>query len=104
MTVTTCFHLKAIIGNQVEGEIVKEDFDVGYLKESNAIIVQKVEGICEHWCTLQKGSSTVVWCDGLAMQQSRANHKRQALDSDSDDKCPAKKTKKEERDSSAMKI
>ena len=91
--------MKALIGNQVGGEITNGDFDVGYLQGSNAIIMRNVEDIRKLWSTLQKGSNMVVWCDGLAMQQSKAARKWQSLDSDSDDECPAKKTKKEERDS-----
>ena len=36
-TVTTCSHLKALIRKQVGEEIIKGDFDVGYLQGSNVI-------------------------------------------------------------------
>ena len=103
-TVTTCSHLKALIRKQVGGEINKNDFDVGYLQGNNAVIMRNEEDIREVLCSLQKGSNTVIWCDGLVTEQSKTSRKRQSLDSDSDDEeRPTKKTKKEENDSAVRK-
>ena len=82
-TVTTCSHLKALIRNQVGEEIIKGDFDVGYLQGNNVITMRNKEDIQELWCNLQKGSNTIIWCDGLLVQQSKTTHKRPSLDSDS---------------------
>ena len=44
------------------------------------------EDIMEHWSNLIKGSNTVIWCDGLVVQQSKdttaSGRKRPSLDSD----------------------
>ena len=51
-----------------------------------------------------KGSNTVIWCDGLLVQQSTASRKRPSLDSDSDDEDrPKKKKKKDEKESAVKK-
>ena len=102
-TVTTCSHLKALIRKQVGGEIVEDDFDVGYLQGSNAIVMRNEEDIHELFSSLLKGSNTIIWCDGLVTHQTSTVRKR-PLDSDSDDEeRPTKKTKKEEKDSAVKK-
>lgn len=79
--VTACFHLKALVRKQVGGEIIKDDFDVGYLQGNNVIIMRNEEDILELLSNLQKGSNTVIWCDGLLIQQSKTTRKRPSLDS-----------------------
>ena len=103
--VTTCSHLKALIRKQVGEEIIKGDFDVGYLQGNNVITMRNKEDIQELWYNLQRGSNIVIWCDGLLVQQSKTTHKRPSLDSDSDDEAQpsTKKTKKEEKDSAVKK-
>ena len=101
---TACSDLKALIRNQVGGEVIKDDFDVGYLQGNNVITMRNKENILELWSNLQRGTNTVVWCDGLLVQQNKTSRKRPSLDSDSDDEeCPTKKTKKEEKDSAVKK-
>ena len=52
--------------------------------------------IQELWCNLVQ---TLIWCDGLLLQQSKSTRKRPSLDSDSDDEAQhsTKKTKKGEK-------
>ena len=103
-TVSTCSLLKALIRKQVGGEIIKDDFDVGYLQGNNVITMRNKEDIMELWSNLIRGSNTVIWCDGLLVQQSKGNRKRPSVDSESDDEeHPIKKTKKDERDSAVKK-
>ena len=62
----------ALIRKQVGEEIIEGDFDVGYLQGNNVITMRNKEDIQELWCNLQKGSNTVIWCDGLLVQQSKS--------------------------------
>ena len=102
--VTTCSALKALIRKQVGGEIIKEDFDVGYLQGNTVIIMRNEDDILELLSNLERGSNTVIWCDGLLIQRSKTTRKRPSLDSDSDDEeCSTKKTKKEEKESAVKK-
>ena len=51
---------------------------------------------------MQRGSNTVIWCDGLLVQQSKTTHKQPSLDSD-EAQHSTKKAKKEEKDSAVKK-
>ena len=103
--VTSCSHLKDLIRKQLGEEIIKTDFDVGYLQGSNVIIMRNQTDVLELWSNLQKGFNTVMWCDGLFVKQSKTSTSRKrSMDSDSDDEeHSTKKTKKEEKDSAVKK-
>ena len=62
--VTTCCLLK------VEKEINYMDFDVGYLQGNTVISMRNKEDRKELWSNLLKGSSTVLWCDGLLIKMA----------------------------------
>ena len=75
--VCTVSHLKDVIKTQLQGD-VHGHFDVGYLQGSNHVTFRSACDIKEVWTDALKGSSVVLWCDGLRTEQTNplASRKR----------------------------
>ena len=78
----TCQGLKSLIKAQL-GEVLREDFDIGYLQNTTVISIRNKEDLDEVWDQIKNGKNITLWCDGLKTTLS-TSRKRQ-LDEDSDD-------------------
>ena len=63
--ISTCSQLRALIRDQLTTDITQGSFDVGYLQNNMVISVRNGEDLAEIWATLHKGTSIMLWCDGL---------------------------------------
>ena len=64
----SCDDLKALIRNQISGNIITDDFDVGFLDGSNTIRICTKEDLAEVRSELLKQRKVTLWCDGLEIQ------------------------------------
>ena len=60
--------LTAEIRGQLRGDIVSNDFDVGYISGNSIISIRNPDDLAEIWPDIKKGSETVLWCYGLKMK------------------------------------
>ena len=78
-----CSQLRALIRNQLSTDVTKGSFDIGYLQNNTVISVRNGEDLTEIWANLHKGTSVMLWCDGLkqsaAESASASKRKRQVL-------------------------
>ena len=83
--VCTRDQLKQVISTQLAGDIAG-DFDVGYYQNSIVVSIRSPQDIQEIWNDIRKGSSVVLWCDGLSERAvvTKAK-KRVSWDVDSDE-------------------
>ena len=76
--------LAELIKTQLKGDIIAQDFDVGYVSGSNLISLRNKEDVSEIWAGANRGQNIVLWCDGLkpgGTTQTSAGVKRKASDS-----------------------
>lgn len=114
--VDTCYHLKSLIRAQLQEDIRKGDFDVGYIQNSSVVTLRSPEDMQEVWSSLSKGTKVTLWCDGLrgsasSSKSSRKRGKQQKQDDSEDEDSDAepssksrKKTKNEEKDQEIQKL
>ena len=76
----TCQEVKFLIRAQLHGDIIKDDFDVGYLQGSTVISLRSAEDLKEVWESVKSGKNITMWCDGL-----KSTKAKRTLDLDSDD-------------------
>ena len=98
--ISTCHELKFLIRAQLQEDMIKEDFDVGYLQNSTVISIRSTDDLLEVWENIRRGKNITLWCDGM----KSASGKR-LLDADSDNESevgrrvkPAKRKKHEEKE------
>ena len=77
--ISTCHELKFLIRAQLQEDMIKEDFDVGYLQNSTVISIRSTDDLLEVWENIRRGKNITLWCDGM----KSASGKR-LLDADSD--------------------
>ena len=90
--ISTCSQLRALIRDQLTTDITQGSFDVGYL-QNMVISVRNGEDLAEIWATLHKGTSVMLWCDGLrqsaaeSASTSSRNKRKLQVSPDSDLEC-----------------
>ena len=88
--ISTVFSLSQLMRTQLKGNIIEEDFDVGYISGNNLISFRNREDVSDIWAVASKGGNIVVWCDGLkssagagknrkATDHNQRNHKMQVI-------------------------
>ena len=60
--VDTCYHLKSLIKAQLQEDIHKGDFDVGYIQNPSVVTLKSPEDMQEVWSSLSKGTKVTLWC------------------------------------------
>ena len=63
--VSSISRLVELIRAQLKGDIIAEDFDVGYVSGNNLISLRNKEDVSEIWTSANRGQTIVLWCDGL---------------------------------------
>ena len=64
VSVTDINQLRALIRKQLLGEIIKGDFDIGYMKNTTVVTIRSNEDWTEILYSLRGGSSIMLWCNG----------------------------------------
>ena len=108
--ISTCSQLRALIRNQLSTDITQGSFDIGYLQNNMVVSVRNEEDLAEIWANLCKGTSVMLWCDGLkqtaesASTSSSRKRKRQVTPesdlecgSEEEDTGQSKRKKKEDK-------
>ena len=87
--ICTCLKLKALIRNQLQGDVTEKYFEVGYLQGTT---------VAEVWGNLQHGSNVTLLCDGLKVRNGAPKKKQaQEIYSDEEDS-PLSKRRREDED------
>ena len=71
--ISTCSQLRALIRNQLSTDITQGSFDIGYLQNNMVVSVRNEEDLAEIWANLCKGTSVMLWCDGLKQTAESAS-------------------------------
>ena len=74
--VASCDTLKTEIRGQLHGDIVSNDFDVGYISGNSIISTHNPDDLAEIWSDIKKGSKIILWCDGLKVKGGTVSNKR----------------------------
>lgn len=101
--ISSCGAMKALIREQLNDDIVTEDFDVGFLNGSSVVRIRNKKDLFDVWSALRKpGSKVTLWCDGLVDRRGAGNsRKRPQSDepgSDSESTVTRPKKKQVDRD------
>lgn len=59
--------MKFLIRAQLEGDIIEEDFDVGYVQGSSIVNIRSKIDLDKVWDGVRKGANTVLWCNGISV-------------------------------------
>lgn len=110
--ISTSLDLMFLIKAQLKEDMIKDNFDVGYLQNTTVIILRSKYDLSELWDNVRRGQNITLWCDGMKLPKvTTGNRKRSSLDSlDSDDEESEvraknkKKTKHEEKEEKVEKI
>ena len=91
--------MKFLIKAQLKDDITEQDFDVGYVQGSSAVIIRSRVDLEELWDTLRKGANTMLWCNGMSCQPcSSTSYKRALSEAMSDnEEVETRKRKKKKR-------
>lgn len=66
VTISSTNDLKVAIREQLNEDIVAEDFDVGFVEGSSVVRMRSKQDLYELWSRLRKpGTKMSLWCDGL---------------------------------------
>lgn len=57
--------LKTAIRGQLRKDIIRTDFDVGFMNGNSVISIRNQEDLSEIWINLCKDKKVMLWCDGL---------------------------------------
>lgn len=100
--------MRALIGDQLRNDIIKGNFDIGYLQSNTVTVIsiRSKDDMAEIWASLKRGTNVTLWCDGLKVTAGVATSKQKMplqaysdsdLDSGDEDNPPSKKKTKEDR-------
>ena len=85
----TCESLKAVIHQQLKGDIISGDFDVGYMDKTTVVSIRNSQDLCDIWNDVKKGKSVVIWCDSLREDtvslNQKSSRKRKNADTEPDE-------------------
>ena len=87
--------LKTAIRGQLRKDIIRTDFDVGFMNGNSVISIRNQEDLSEIWVDLCKGKKVMLWCDGLNVDSVTGKRKRSpGLDGNETDEesCESEKT------------
>ena len=55
-----CSDLEDSVRDQLQDDVIEEEFDVGYLQSNTVVSIRSKEGLVEVWSTMSKST---LWCD-----------------------------------------
>ena len=87
--------LKTAIRGQLRKDIIRTDFDVGFMNGNSVISIRNQEDLSEIWVDLCKGKKVMLWCGGLNVDSVASKRKRSSgLDGNETDEesCKSEKT------------
>ena len=67
--------LKTAIRGQLRKDIIRTDFDVGFMNGNSVISIRNQEDLSEIWIDLCKGKKVMLWCDGLNVDSVTSKRK-----------------------------
>ena len=76
------------IRHQLLGDIIQDEFDVGFVSGNSIISISNPADLAELWLDVNKGRKVVLWCDGLKSKSSSntvTSRRRPARESDEDE-------------------
>ena len=77
--------MKMLIREQLNEDIVTEDFDIGFVNGSSVIRIRNKEDLSDVWSALRKpGNKMTLWCDGLVDRRGNSRKLAQSEDVGSD--------------------
>ena len=99
----SCDDLKTLIRNQLSGDIITDDFDVGFLDGSNTIRIRTKEDLAEVRSELLKQRKVTLRCDGLAIQGKNTGPPQKRIKDGDVDESKACKKKQLDREGKVQK-